>query len=115
MYEFQLTDRLNRAVQELCLRYSLQKVNRIMIRVGGFRRINPELMAFIFSSVSRGTPAEGANLSVLLTPAALRCYDCGRTWTTMEDAEFRCPYCMGRNVDVVSGFELKIDYLEVEQ
>ena len=33
----------------------------------------------------------------------------------MEDAEFRCPYCMGRNVDVVSGFELKIDYLEVEQ
>ena len=86
-----------------------------MIKVGGFRKINPELMAFIFSSISRGTPAEGANLSVMIVPAAFRCYECGRTWTTTEDAEFQCPYCAGRNVDLLSGLEMAIDYLEAEE
>ena len=101
-------------MQELCWKFCLRKISRIMIKVGGFRKINPELMTFIFSSISRGTPAEGASLSVMITPAAFRCYDCARTWTTTEDAEFQCPYCSSRNVDLLSGLELAIDYLEVE-
>ena len=51
MYEFQLTNRLNSAVQTLCNQYSLSRVKRILIKVGGLRKINPELMTFIFASL----------------------------------------------------------------
>ena len=74
MYEFQLTNRLNNAVQEVCSMFRLSKVNRILIKAGALRNINPEVMSFIFSSVSRGTPAEGAVLSVMIVPATFKCF-----------------------------------------
>ena len=115
MYEFQLTNRLNTAVQTLCTQHGLSRVKRILIKVGGLRRINPELMTFIFASLSRGTPAEGAILSVMMVPVTFKCYTCGKTWTTTEDAEFLCPACQSRNVDLLNGLELGIDFIDVER
>ena len=114
MYEFQLTNRLNIELQNLCSKFRVSRINRILIRIGGLRKINPELMTFIFAAISRGTPAEGALLSVMIVPTAFMCRTCGRTWTTLEDAEFLCPYCQSRDVDLLSGLELAIDFLEVE-
>ena len=113
MYEFQLTSRLNNAVQELCKMFRLGRVNRILVKVGALRKINPELMSFIFTSVSRGTPAEGAILSVMVIPATFKCYSCGKTGTS-DSTEFMCPHCLSRNVDLLTGLELAVDYLEVE-
>ena len=115
MYEFQLTNRLNVELQNICSKYCLSRIRRVLIRVGGLRKINPELMTFIFTAISRGTPAEGALLSVMIVPPAFKCNACGRTWTSTEDAEFMCPYCRSRNVDLLSGLELAIDFLEVEE
>lgn len=114
MYEFQLTNRLNEALQNLCVKFRLRKINRVLVKIGGLRKINPELMEFIFAAAARGTPAEGAILSVLMMPVTFKCYTCGKTWTTTEDAEFLCPRCRSRDVDLLNGLELEIDFLEVE-
>ncbi len=113
MYEHTLTHMIHNSVQNLCRRYSLKKVNRLLIKVGGIRKINPELMTFIFAGLSKGTPAEGAVMSVMILPVSLKCYSCGHTWTT-DEAEFLCPRCSGRNVDLLSGLEFAIDFIEVE-
>ncbi len=113
MYEFQLASKINNTIQNICWRYSFRKVNRVILKSGALRKMNPELMTFIFSSLSKGTPAEGASFSVMFIPATFRCHACGRTWTT-EDSEFRCIYCGGRDVDLLTGLEFSIDFLEVE-
>ncbi|MBQ7221082.1 MAG: hydrogenase maturation nickel metallochaperone HypA [Synergistaceae bacterium] len=113
MYEFQLTSRINNTIQDICWRFSFRKVNRVLIKAGAMRKINPELMTFIFASLSRGTPAEGASFSVMFIPATFRCHDCGRTWTT-DDSEFLCIHCGSRDVDLLTGLEFAIDFLEVE-
>ena len=84
-----------------------------MLKIGGMRKVNPELMAFIFAAVSKDTPAEGAILSVMIIPVTIKCFACGRTGTR-EDSEFMCPYCGSRNVHLLSGLELSIEVLEVE-
>ena len=84
-----------------------------MVKIGGLRRANPELMSFIFAAVSRGTPAEGAILSVMIMPFTFRCEACGRTGTR-EDSLFLCPSCGSRNVQLLSGLEFSIEVLEVE-
>ena len=113
MYEFQLTSRLNNAIQEVCRMFRLNKVTRVLVKVGAMRRVNPEVMSFIFSSVSRGTPAEGAVLSVMVVPATFKCYSCGKTGTS-DSTEYMCPHCSSRNVDLLTGLELAVDFLEVE-
>ena len=113
MYEFSLTHSVNDAVQNLCRRSGWRKVRRILLKVGGMRKVNPELMSFIFAALSKDTPAEGALLSVMMLPVTIRCFSCGRTGTR-EDSEFMCPSCGSRNVELISGLELAIEVLEVE-
>ena len=113
MYEFQLTRQINSTVQNLCWKFNLKKVNRIILKAGVLRKLNPELMTIIFASISKDTPAEGALLSVMFVPVTFRCWSCGKTWTT-DETEFLCSNCGSRNVDLLTGLEFAIDFIEVE-
>ncbi|MBR2209745.1 MAG: hydrogenase maturation nickel metallochaperone HypA [Synergistaceae bacterium] len=117
MYEFSLTNSVARTVIELCRDNDWKKVRRIMVKVGGIRRINPELMSFLFMAMAKGTPAEEAILSVLVIPVTLYCNSCGRTSICEEeqDVQFECPACGSKNVQLVSGLEFNIEVLEVEK
>ena len=99
---------------KLCQDTGWKKIRRLMVKVGGMRPINPELMSFIFAAMSKGTPAEGAVMSVLIIPVTVYCYNCGRT-NTRVDTQFLCPSCGSRNVQLLSGLEFNIEVIEVEQ
>ena len=113
MYEFSLTNSVNNAVQRLCELSGWRKINRIMLKIGGMRQVNPELMAFIFAAVSKDPPAEGAILSIMMLPVTVHCLSCERIGAR-EDTEFMCPFCGSRNIELLSGLELAIEVLEVE-
>ncbi|MBQ7196730.1 MAG: hydrogenase maturation nickel metallochaperone HypA [Synergistaceae bacterium] len=114
MYEFSLTHSITRTLLKLCREAGWSKVRRVMIKIGGMRKINPELMSFIFTAMVKGTPAEDAVMSVLMIPVTIHCYACGRT-NTREDTQFLCPACGSRNVQLLSGLEFNIEVLEVEK
>ena len=113
MYEFSLTNSIAGTILAVCRQIGFSKVRRVMIKVGGMRKINPELMSFIFTSAVKNTPAEGAVLTVMTVPVTIRCYSCGRT-NTREDTQFLCPSCGSRNVQLLSGLEFNIEVLEAE-
>ena len=113
MFEFTLTNSLNDALQRLCRLTGWKKVTRVMIRIGGVRKINPELMAFVFAAAAKDTPAEGALLSVMILPVTVKCLSCGKI-SVSEDPEFACPLCGSKNVQILSGLELNIEALEIE-
>ena len=113
MYEYSLTNTVNNAIQALCRKECWKKVNRITVKIGGLRRVNPELMAFIFAAASKDTPAEGAIFSVMLVPITYYCYNCKKK-TMREDSEFSCPLCGSKNVQLISGLEFALEVLEVE-
>lgn len=113
MFEFQLTSRVNNDLQDFCRIFRLRKINRVLLKAGTLRRINPELVTFIFASLSKNTPAEGAIVSVMFIPATFRCKSCGKTWTA-EESEFFCPYCSSSDLDILRGLEFAVDFLEVE-
>ena len=113
MYEYSLTNSVNNAVLSLCKKAGWSKVNRIMVKIGGMRPVNPELMAFIFAALSKDTPAEGAIFSIMLIPVTVHCFACGKTGIR-EDTQFLCPSCGSRNVQLLTGLEFSIEVLEVE-
>ena len=121
VYEFSLTRSVNNAVLSLCKKSGWSRVRHIVLKIGGLRRVNPELMAFIFDAISKGTQTEGANLSIMYLPVIFRCRACGRDAPAepMEgeprSLEFVCPLCGSRDVELLSGLELAIELLEVEK
>ncbi len=58
-------------------------------------------------------PARARGCGRALVPARLRCA-CGEEWELQEPA-FRCPRCAGREVTVLSGEELDVESIEVEE
>ena len=113
MYEFSLTNSIARTILAICRQIGLSKVRRVMVKVGAMRKINPELMSFIFTSAVKNTPAEGAIMTVMVVPVTIHCYSCGRT-NTREDTQFLCPSCGSRNVQLLSGLEFNLEVLEAE-
>lgn len=82
------------------------------VTVGALRQAVPSTLSFYFEIVAHGTSCEGAQLRVHVAPARLRCA-CGHEWELHEPA-FRCPRCAGSEVTVLSGEELTVDSIEVE-
>jgi hydrogenase nickel incorporation protein HypA/HybF len=90
-----------------------RRVTVVHLQVGHLRQVVPDSLAFYFEHVARGTVCEGARLEQELIPARLRC-GCGQEWE-LDELDFRCPACREAGAVVVSGDELLVDSIDVEQ
>jgi hydrogenase nickel incorporation protein HypA/HybF len=90
-----------------------RRVTAVSMRVGELRQVVPETLAFYWDIVARGTSCEGARLEQEIVGARLRCGSCGSEWA-IDEADFRCAAC-GTAAEVVSGQELQVESIEVEE
>jgi hydrogenase nickel incorporation protein HypA/HybF len=91
-----------------------RRVTAVRVRLGRLRQVVPSSLAFYFELVSRETVCEGARLEQEVVPAALHCDGCERGWE-IDMPDFRCPTCGSGAVTVVSGEELEVASIEVEE
>jgi hydrogenase nickel incorporation protein HypA/HybF len=89
-------------------------VTVVSVRAGRLRQVVLDSLRFYFEIVSRDTPCEGARLELTEVEAMLRCQECEREWEAVT-ASFRCPGCASADVAIISGEELEVDYIEVEE
>jgi hydrogenase nickel incorporation protein HypA/HybF len=103
------------AIRDTAVRHAEgRRVSTVRIRVGTMRQVVPESLDFYFGVVARGTLCDGSRLELEVIPSVLRCEACGESWQP-EAPSFRCPRCDGPNVELVSGGELEVESLEVEE
>jgi hydrogenase nickel incorporation protein HypA/HybF len=92
-----------------------RRVTLVSLTVGALRQVVPHSLEFYFDIVARGTLCEGARLEQTLVPASARCDGCGHGWELDPLPVFRCPRCGGAAAEVVSGNELEVEAIEVEE
>jgi hydrogenase nickel incorporation protein HypA/HybF len=91
-----------------------RRVTKVEVHVGHLRQVVPDALAFAFQLVSDGTCVAGAELELEEVPAAGRCRACG-TETVLDGFPLRCSGCGSLDVELVSGEELLVDSLELEE
>jgi hydrogenase nickel incorporation protein HypA/HybF len=89
------------------------KIQRVNLQVGKLSAIVADSLRFCFDLVIKDTPLEGAELSIEELPVVVRCKDCQAQWTVTEPI-FTCQQCEGGNIDILSGRELDIKSIEIE-
>ncbi len=89
-------------------------VTVVGVRVGRLRQVVPDSLRFYFDIVAGGGPCDGARLELDEVEARLHCSSCGHEWEPLWP-EFRCQRCTAGAVEVLSGEELLVDYIEVEE
>jgi hydrogenase nickel incorporation protein HypA/HybF len=88
-------------------------VRRVSVTIGALRQVVPSSLDFYFAILARGTLCEEAALETRTAAAQMRC-ECGAQWE-LEEVCFRCPRCAGSHVTVLSGEQLCVDSIEVEE
>lgn len=90
-----------------------KRVISIRLRIGEMSGVVNEALEFSFRAASTGTIAEGASLLIERVHLAAKCSDCSGTFTVHHYC-FECPACKGRNFRIISGRELQIEEIEVQ-
>ena len=97
----------------------------VRVRIGRLRQVVPDSLAFYFRIAADISPScKGARMEWERVASLLRCGPCGAEWDpapppAREDAElvvrFRCPECESSDHSVVSGDELVVESIDVEE
>jgi len=101
-------------VNTACKHAGGRPVSTVSVRAGRLRQVVPESLQFYFEIVARDTVCEHARLALTEVPVGLRCLACAREWAP-DIAAFRCAACGSADVDVRSGEELEVDFIELEE
>jgi hydrogenase nickel incorporation protein HypA/HybF len=89
------------------------KIQRVNLQVGKLSAIVPDSLRFCFDLATKETPLEGAELVIEELDVVARCKDCQAQWTVTEPV-FTCTACQSGAIDILSGRELDITSIEIE-
>ena len=89
------------------------RVEKINLKIGKLAAVVPDSLRFCFDVAVKDTPLDGAKLVIQELPVVARCRDCRTQWTVTEPV-FTCSACQGGAIDILSGRELDIKSIEIE-
>jgi hydrogenase nickel incorporation protein HypA/HybF len=113
MHEQSIVEALLATVLEKAAEDKASKILRIYIVAGELSGVVEDSVEFYFGLLGKGTIAEGASLFFSCPPTQVRCRNCATVYTP-ENMKFICPNCQGTKMEVISGRELFIESMEVE-
>jgi hydrogenase nickel incorporation protein HypA/HybF len=101
-------------IAELAARHqNASSIQLIKLRLGTFTTIVPEALQFAFEIARQGTLAAHACLEIEIVPMVTRCVVCDTTTEPIRGVCLICAQC-GFPLEILSGEELQIEYIEVD-
>lgn len=114
MHELSLAQSIAEIAQNAASANGKAKVLTVSVRIGELSGVVVDSLSFCFSAITAGTPLEGATLHVDHVPVRARCRACGKG-CDVRDLVFLCPSCGSGDLEIVSGRELQVSHIEVDE
>jgi hydrogenase nickel incorporation protein HypA/HybF len=113
MHELSIAEALVEQVEAVRTANDGGKVIAVEVRIGEWRQVVPDILSSYFEHLTQGTPLEGARIDIVEVTATARCADCAKVFS-LDDVFLVCPACGSRRCELVSGRELELIGLELE-
>jgi hydrogenase nickel incorporation protein HypA/HybF len=114
MHEMGITQGILSAAFEAAENAGASKISEIRISVGELTEVQDFALQFAFESLTPGTMAEGATMSVTHVGARSRCNVCGVEYDH-DRFQMICTQCGAFDVTLLAGRELQIDSIETPE
>lgn len=89
------------------------KIKQLNLKIGKLTAIVPQSLKFCFEIASKDTLLNGAVLNIEEIPIVAECKDCQHEWS-IDEPVFKCPKCDSGSLNIISGREMNITSLELE-
>ncbi|MFH5804315.1 hydrogenase maturation nickel metallochaperone HypA [Alienimonas sp. DA493] len=115
MHELSIALRVVAVAAEEAARYDGARVVAVHLALGPLSGTVPEALATAFEFARADSPLAAARLVIEETPIAVHCPRCREDADVESILHLRCPRCGTPTAEVVSGRELEITSLELEE
>lgn len=115
MHEISLVRNVFRTLKDQFPPEELAKISAIRLKIGLLANVEPVLLQNAFQAVVE-TDEPGFRLTALeieMVPIVIECPGCGKQ-STVEQYRFRCAHCDTPTNNIVTGTELMISGVEME-
>jgi hydrogenase nickel incorporation protein HypA/HybF len=103
-----LTEALDQARQA-----GARRVHEIRLRIGDLSGVVPDALQFAFETLSEGTRAEGARLTIERVSPRFWCEECRQEFEA-PDLFADCPKCRTPSAKLRAGRELELASMEID-
>ncbi|HYG98704.1 MAG TPA: hydrogenase maturation nickel metallochaperone HypA [Terriglobales bacterium] len=90
------------------------RITKVGVRVGEISGVDPDALSFGFECLVKDSPFDPLDLDIQLCPRTQRCPSCVHEFPA-PDSHTACPRCGRPDTLCISGEELDIAYIEVEE
>ncbi len=87
---------------------------KVAVRIGELAAVDPDALRFCFEALTRETELESLQLEIELCPRRHLCPGCNFEFSVTE-FDSRCPQCGQERTQYLSGDQLELAYLEMEE
>jgi hydrogenase nickel incorporation protein HypA/HybF len=113
MHEISIAQSILDSVRTEALRFPGKHIEKIGVRIGALAGVDPDSLSFCFGILVKDSDLEPLELDINFLPRQHQCQVCDEFFpASYEDSA--CPSCGATESTFVSGDELEIAYLEVE-
>jgi hydrogenase nickel incorporation protein HypA/HybF len=113
MHELGIAQSVLEAVQAEAAKRSSKPV-KVGLRIGELSAVDPDALRFSFEALTVETDLQGLELEIEFCRRRHRCLECG-TEFDVKDFIFDCPQCGNNRNECISGDELQLAYVELEE
>ncbi|GAA3028408.1 hydrogenase maturation nickel metallochaperone HypA [Streptomyces olivoverticillatus] len=115
MHELSIATAIVERAAELARRHGLGPVAAVRLRVGELAGVVPDALRFSFEVAREGTALDAARLDVEEIPARAHCATCESDFAVGIPPFLWCPTCDRPSTRLLSGRELEITGIELQE
>jgi len=113
MHELSIAQNIIEIVHESVPADELPDVRAVKLRIGAFAGVVPESLEFSFTALVADTALSNARIQIEHIPFIIQCHACRQSFSN-EHGFVICPNCGGVDTKILSGTELQVDEIELD-
>ena len=114
MHELSVAQNIIEIIQQSVSKQSWNQVRAVHVEIGAMAGIVPDSLKFSFEAITEESAFRGAQLIIECIPFRIHCCSCNAD-TENEDGFAVCGECGSTKVKIVTGTELQIKNIELEE
>jgi hydrogenase nickel incorporation protein HypA/HybF len=114
VHEIGIANSILEAVRQEAALHGATRVRRVCVRIGTLAGVDADALRFSFEALTRDTDFADLELEIELCPRKHRCPACGDEFV-VADYEFCCPQCGEVKTQFVSGDQLELASMEIDE
>ena len=114
MHEMGIADAMLKTVDRIAGQENAVRVRSVTVELGDLSGVVRRFLAECWEAVAAGTAYADTELRIHPVPGTAQCLDCDRTFVA-DIESLRCPNCGGVKLKPLSGQDLTIAEIEIEE